>query len=135
MTMARDDSSEDGLIPLVPLDEEEERRLRQARLEDLRAHRDLLAALTPQPFVPLEHRESLTTADLEHFVINYCLDVFDGRSERAFQHVLQLRRFAALGIQTVEEFLRGKRDEALQHIPPDRLRNLLGMLLAEVGRK
>ncbi|MBN1942143.1 MAG: hypothetical protein JW849_02510 [Phycisphaerae bacterium] len=130
--MTPNDPDEDGLIPLSPLDEDEERRRRDALREDLQANRDLLAAMTHQPSVPLEHRENLTTADLEHFVINYCLDTYDGRPDRAFQNVLQLRRFAALGIQTVQEFLDGKEDPALKHIPSDQLPKLLRTLQDDI---
>lgn len=130
--MDENEPNEDGLIPLAPLDEDDEIRRREALREDLQANHDMLAAMTRQPVVPLEHRENLTTADLEHFVINYCLDAFEGRSERAFQNVQQLRRFAALGMQTVEEFQAGKKDEALKLIPADRLKKLLRTLLTDL---
>lgn len=126
------DEPNDDLIPMTPLDADDERRRRQAMREDLQANRDLLAAMTRRPTVPLEHRENLTTADLEHFVINYCLDSYDGRAERAFQNVLQLRRFAALGMQTVQEFIAGKEDPALKHIPTKRLAQLYQTLLADL---
>lgn len=130
--MAPNEPNEDDLIPLSPLDEDDERRRRDALRENFQADRDLLAAMTRQPMVPLEHRENLTTADLEHFVINYCLDSYDGRKERAFQNVLQLRRFTTLGIQTVEEFIAGKEEPALKHIPSDHLAKLLHTLLDDV---
>jgi hypothetical protein len=130
--MNPDEPNEDGLIPVAPLDEDEERRRREAMHEDLQTNHDLLAAMTRRPIVPLEHRDDLTTADLEHFVINYCLDAFDGRSERAFQNALQLRRFGSLGMRTVEEFIAGKQDPALKHIPSQRLAKLLRTLQADL---
>jgi hypothetical protein len=130
--MGRKKRNNDDLIPLSPLDEDDERQRRQAMEEDLQDNRDLIEALTRRPVVPLEHRENLTTADLEHFVINYCLDTYDGRAERAFQNVLQLRRFSALGTQTVQEFIDGKQDPALKHIPAERRAKLYRTLLDDL---
>lgn len=130
--MHPNEPNEDDLIPLSPLDEDDERRRRQAREEDLHANRELLEAMTRRPNVPLEHRENLTMVDLEHFVINYCLDSHDGHLERAFQNVQQLRRFAALGRRTVEEFIDGKEDPALKDIPAEQLANFYQSLLDEI---
>lgn len=131
MTMAMNDPDDD-LIPLAPLDEDEEQRRREAMENDLRSNHDLLEAMTRRPSVPLEHRENLITTDLEHFVINYCLDSYDGHSQRAYTHAIQLRRFGALGKQTAQEFIDGKKDPALKHIPSDRLAKLFQTLLDEL---
>lgn len=126
--MAKDENNQNDLIPLAPLDEEEERKRREAQLRDLRANGDILAAMTRQPSIPLEHRENLTTADLEHFVINYCLDAFEGKRERTRQYEMQLRRFGTLGRETVEEFLAGKQEPAVKHIPTRQLERILRSL-------
>ena len=132
MTMVQYEDSEDDLIPLTPLDEEEERKRREERRKDFQANEELLAAMERKPSVPLEHREDLTTADLEHFVINYCLDMFEGKRERTRQYVFQLRRFGSLGRKTVEEFVTGKQDPALEHIPDRQLKRLLHILRNDV---
>ncbi len=122
------ETEHDDTLPLAPLDEEEERQRREALRREQEEQRDLLAAMTRRPTVPLEHRENLSTSDLEHFVINYVLDLSAGHRDRACLHVLQLQTFGALGIETVEEFLQGKRDPALRSVPPTTLRRYLRYL-------
>jgi hypothetical protein len=125
-----DEKSDDDLIPLEPLDEQEEARRRETIRRAQAEERDLLAELAGPMPIPLEHRENLSAEDLEHFVINYCLDLIHGQRERAQQHVRQLRRFGPLGRQAVEDVLNTKLgDPALAKIPQDMLRKFLRDLL------
>ena len=129
-TRVPDEEQDDGLIPLVPLDEKEEARRRETIDKLLEAQRDLIAEMTGELPVPLEHRENLTSADLEHFVVNYCLDLAAGRDERAQMHVGTLRRFAPVARSAVENFLSGKSKEpVLGSIPSKTLQKWLKRLL------
>ena len=130
-----DEECDDRLIPLVPLDEEEETRRRETidRLLDLQ--HDLIAEMTGELPTPLEHRENLSGADLEHFVVNYCLDLSAGQHERARKNIANLRRFAPVARTAVEDLLSGKsREPALGFIPPKTLQKWLKQLLAEIGK-
>ncbi len=125
-----DEECEDGLIPLAPLDEEEETRRRETIDRLLDMQHDLIAEMTGDIPIPLEHRENLSGADLEHFVVNYCLDLSAGRYERAQKHLANLHRFAPVARTAVEDLLSGKsREPALGSIPPKTLRKWLKQLL------
>ena len=102
---------DDDEIPLVPLDEQEERQRKKEVLSRLEVEQDLIRETGGAPHVPLEHRDELTSADLHHFVINYCLDMSQGNIERAATHAGQLAEFGGLAFQAVEDFLAGKVDE------------------------
>jgi hypothetical protein len=118
------------IIPLKPLDEADERR----RAEHLRRLRELEEPLRAEradrPHVPLAHREDLTAADLEHFVVNYCLDSHHFHVDRLEAHVRDLRRFGALGRRAVLNFIEGRaREAALDAIDEDELDALFHELL------
>ena len=119
--------SEEEIIPMAPLDEEEERR----RAEQLKALRqreeELLSDNGPEPEAPpLEHREDLKPKELYHFVVNYCLDIANSQLERAEGHVATLRKFGEQGKQAVDDFLTGTAIEpALGAIPPAVLQGFL----------
>jgi hypothetical protein len=131
-----DEKDNDDLIPLAPLDEEEEARRRQEHRDALAEQQDLMAEMSRELPVPLEHREDLGTKDLEHFVINYCLDIAHGQHERAQQHIRQLRKFGKLGQQTVEEFLAEKMgDPALKAIPPKLAEKWIRRMLDQVAER
>ena len=132
-TCVPDEEQDDGLIPLVPLDEKEEARRRETIDKLLQTQHDLIAEMTGELPVPLEHRENLTSADLEHFVVNYCLDLAAGRDERAKMHVESLRQFPPVASSAVEDFLSGKSKEpALGPIPSKTLEKWLKRLLKEL---
>ena len=125
---------DDGTIPLAPIDEEEEHR----RQEQLRALYEQELALLSETGgvaddVPLEHREEIDSEDLYHFVVNYCLDMANGKLDRAERHAEQLRRYGHWGAQAVDDFLSGSaREAALDYIPPRVLEGFLRQLLKRV---
>lgn len=127
------DNTDDDLIPLQPLDEQEEQRQRDLEEQIRSSSREYLAEIRGDPPIPLEHREDLSAADVGHFVVNYCIDRMQGRDERAATQARQLRRFPRIGQEAVEYYLRGKWTEAvLDPIPPKQLRVFLRQLLVEL---
>ncbi|MBS3820852.1 MAG: hypothetical protein GVY16_06265 [Planctomycetes bacterium] len=129
--MTDEPDHDDGeLIPLEPLDEaaEQQRARRLRELRDIEA--PLRAGSAHLPTVPLEHREDLGPGDLEHFVVNYCLDSHNFHIERLELHVRQLRRFGETGRAAVRSFLEGRSSEpALRDVEPDALDGMLRELL------
>jgi phage FluMu protein Com len=124
---------DDDVIPLAPLDEEEERRAQAERRALYEQEQELLSETGGPVLVPLEHRGDLTSEDLHHFVVNYCLDLADGKLPRAEQNVEQLRRFGMLGIEAVDDFIEGMATEpALDHIPRPVLQGFLKELKSRV---
>jgi hypothetical protein len=124
------DHDDDEIIPLAPVDEEAERRQRRAFQEDEEA---LAAEMAHRPVVPLEHTPELSAADLEHLVINYCLDAHHLHHQRLAVHVYRLRRFGELGREAVYRVLDGETDEpALRAIDADELRGFLNDLLEQL---
>jgi len=125
---------DDGLIPLAPIDEEAERREREERRNLYAQEQNLLAESGGTPPVPLEHRDDLTSEELHHFVVNYCLDMAEGKLDRAQTYVAQLKGFGALGTQAVEDFASGTVDEpALKQIPQPVLQAFLKQLTEQAG--
>lgn len=125
--------AEEDLLPLAPVDEEEERKRAQEirRLRD--QDRELIAETGGQPDVPLEHRKDMTPEDLYHLVVNYCLDLANSNLERARTHVAKLRQFRLMAQQAVNDFLAGKASEqALSRIPPRVLQGFLARLRDEL---
>ena len=81
--------------------------------------RELLHEMGAEPQVPLEQKENLTSADLHHFVVNYCMDMFKGNPERAEAVVSKLKKLRFTAIEAVQDFQSGKADEdILKTIPP-----------------
>ncbi len=126
----------DELIPLAPIDEEEEKR-RQDEIHDLFEREKALLGEMGGPDaepVPLEHREDLTPEDLHHYVINYCLAMANGKLEQAEQQAIELRKYGHTGMAAVNEFLEGEADEpALKDVPPPVLEQFLRGLLDKVS--
>jgi len=124
--------SEEDILPLKPIDEEEQRREQEFRRALLEEELDLRAEIGDTdavPTVPLEHREDISSEDLHHFVVNYCLDLYNGNKERAQTHLAQLKKFGGVGMKAVQDFLSGKVQEpALQEIPSDTLKEYLSLL-------
>ena len=116
--------SEEEILPLAEVDEQEERREKE-RIEALyRQEHDLLAQTGSAPATPLEHREEITTADLHHFVINFCLEMARDRVEAADAEAAKLRKFGPLGIKALEEIASGKVHEPAFEALPRRPREL-----------
>ncbi len=123
--------SEDELLPLAPLDEEEERRTAREVEQLRRQESELIAEMggSGEEAVPLEHREEVKAEDVHHHVVNYCLDMASSRLERAETHVRELKKFGAAGREAVGDFLSGRVIEpALDIIPRELLNGLLTQL-------
>ena len=131
--------SEEELIPLTPLDEDQERK----RQEELRAARQMDQALllheskspsADDATTPMSDREDLSAPDVYHFVVNFCLDKYAGKELRASSHVVELQNFRPAARQAVDDFLSGKALEpALQDIPVRTLNNFLTELKRQLG--
>jgi len=122
------------LIPLAPIDEEEERHFAEERKALYDQEQGLLDATGPSgDSVPLDQREDVSSADVHHFVVNYLLDMFDGNLKRAGTHADKLKSFGDAGIGAVDEFLEGKAEEpAIGHIPEPIRQGFLRELRARV---
>ena len=108
-------------IPLAPIDEASEQS-RVAEVESLRAQeRELLHALSGEPEAPLEHKEDLRSEDLRHFVVNYCMDMFNGDLQRADVHVRKLKKFKFTALEAVEDFRAGKVTELVLSAVPKKV--------------
>ena len=126
--------SEDDVIPLAEIDEEEERRAQQEIQALRQQEQDLLAETGGEPPVPLEHREEITSDDLHHFVVNYCLDMANGKLDRAETHVAQLRKYGSLAQDAVKDFAGGSASEpALGSIPQPVLQGFLKRLREQLS--
>ena len=125
--------SEDELLPLAPLDEEEEKQRQKEVEELLRQERELLAESKDQPGQSPEQR--LDGEDVSHYVVNYCLDMFSGNLKRAELHIDSLKKSGPSGFQTVADFLNGSvKEDALKKIPPRVLQGFLVQLREQVKK-
>ena len=111
--------SDDEILDLAPLDEEEERNRQKLESELWAQDRDLIAHTGGAETAPLSERDDLSSEDLHHFVINYCIDMASGNLERAYKHADELRSFGKLGAEAVKYFqiVQGA-EPALAKIPP-----------------
>jgi len=126
--------TEDDLIPLAPIDEAAEARERAERRALYEQEKDLLGQTDGETPVPLEHRADLTSEDLHHFVVNYCLDLVDGKLPEAEKSAEQLTRYGSLAAEAVDDFLTGKAMEpALDRIPRPVMQGFLKQLKEQVG--
>jgi hypothetical protein len=125
---------EEDLIPMAPLDEEEE-RLAEAEVRSLLEQEKELLGETGGPApVPLEFRGEIAAADLHHFVVTYCLDMADGKLHRAEMHAEKLGEYVPLAGQAVEDFISGTAMEpALDPIPRPVLQGFLRELKDRVS--
>jgi phage FluMu protein Com len=112
---------EDDVLDLEPEDTEYERR-RQEEIRKLREQEKELIAERDDSGPPLEQRSDVQPEDLHHFVVNYVLDMSNSQLERAEQHVRNLRKHGSLGVDAVDDFIKGKVDEPALGDVPDRLR-------------
>lgn len=128
---ARGDNGD--LIPLAPVDEEDERKTKEEIRSLLEQERELLVETSGPPAIPLSQRENISSEDLHHFVVNYCLDMAAGKLHRAGMYVEQLREYGPTGVQAVEDFISGGAIElALDPIPRPVLQEFLKQLKGDV---
>jgi len=132
--------SDEELLDLAPEDEDLNRKgeaERQALAEEEHA---LLAEAAGEGSTPLDQRDDLTPEDLYHFVVNYCLDMFNGKLEQAEVQIQELQKFSSMGISAVEDFINDKaQEEALGAVPEPVLKGFLkelrGKIMAGAGKK
>ncbi len=110
--------SEEDIIPLADEDEEAERRDRELRLKLIEQEKELLHETGGDPEVPLDQRDDVKAGDLQHFVINYCMDMANGKLDRAETNARKLRSFGPPAFQALEGFINHEvSDPALKSIP------------------
>ena len=121
--------SEDDVLDLAPIDEEEERR-RQENIRKLHeAEKELLKAAADEAEPTADDRASATPEGVYHHVVNYCIDMANGRLERANLTVAKLRKLGYAAHQAVEDFQTGKALEpSLDLIPTKVLQGFLTQL-------
>lgn len=123
--------SDDELLPLAPIDEAEERRLAEERKALHQQAKELLAEDGSGPEVPLEHKDAanVTSGDLHHFVINFCIDLAEGQLDRAETYIPRLRKYGPKGREAIDDFLSGRvLEPALDRIPGRVLQGFLAQL-------
>lgn len=113
---------EEDLIPLKPIDEQgtDDAAADSEQIKHL--EKELLHEMSGEPSLPLDQKEDLTSEDLHHLVVNYCLDMFHGNCERAERVVDQLKQFKFTAVQAVNDFRSGKADEPVMKAIPPKLR-------------
>jgi hypothetical protein len=128
--------ADDEILDLAPLDEEEERRHQAEVRRLLEQEKALLAAGKEEPAAgPLDERETVTSDDVQHFVVNYCLDMFSSKLDRLRVHVQGLRKYKPAGMQAVDDLLCDRvKEPALKAIPPRALKAFLAQLRDELKR-
>jgi phage FluMu protein Com len=128
--------SEEDVLPLAPVDEQEERRRAEKVQKLLEEEKELLEEQRGEAAPPLEQREDLASEELHHFVVNYCLDMANSKLERAGVHVKRLKEFGGLGVEAVDDFIDGNAAEpALEAIPPKVLQGFLSELKSQVSSR
>jgi 23S rRNA U2552 (ribose-2'-O)-methylase RlmE/FtsJ len=125
--------SEDEILDMAPLDEEDERQ-HQKLVDELRAkEHDLIANTGATESVPLSERDDLSSEDLHHFVINYCLDMAEGNLERAHKHASELKPYNKLAAEAIKYFQIVQGDEpALANIPQPVVQGFLKDLIERI---
>jgi len=128
----KSDDEED--LALAPLDDQADPQ-QDEELAELRKMEKLMLAedaATPAS-EPLEQRDKVTAEDVQHYVVNYCLDMAASRLDRAESHAAKLKRFGYAGIEAADDFLCGKALEpALDSIPVKVLHGFLEQLKSAI---
>ncbi len=80
---------------------------------------------------PLEQREDVGAEDVQHLVVNYCLDIAASKLERAETHVAELRKVPGPAKEAIGAFVSGQvLEPALDSIPAPVLQAFLQQLKA-----
>ena len=120
---------EEDLIPLSADGEEGNSGADQESQEIKAMERELLHEMDREPSVPLDQKEDLSSEDLHHLVVNYCMDMFGGNLERAESVARDLKKLKYTAVRAVEDFESGKATEGvLKTIPAKVLRGFLAEL-------
>ncbi len=125
--------SEDELIPLAPEDEDYERRRKEEAMRLIEQDPAVVAGGEGEE-PPLEQRDDVDSEDIQHLVVNYCLDMADGNLDRAKQHASRLRQWPSAAGRAVDDLLNKKTLEpALDRIPDKVLAGFLRELKKGIG--
>lgn len=127
---------DEELFELAPEDEQEEQRRRQEQEQLRRRERELLSesGADESKDVPLTHREDLGPEDVQHLVVNYCLDLAGSKLERAEASLNEMKKVRHMVRQVADDFASGKALEpALAHIPTKVLQSFLTQLKKALG--
>ncbi|MGC9454603.1 MAG: hypothetical protein ACP5HU_07035 [Phycisphaerae bacterium] len=109
--------SDDELIPLAAEDEEFEQRRREENRRLIEQDPAVIAGGEGEE-VPLEDRDDVSADDVQHLVVNYCMDMGEGNLDRAKRHASRLRQWPKAARQAIDDLLNKKTLEpALDSIP------------------
>lgn len=106
-------------IPLSPLNETQEQQ--QHKEFGSLIERELLREASGDSGAPLDQKENLTSEDLHHFVVNYCMDMYKANLEQAETHAQKIKKFKFTAIQAVEDFETGKVTESILKVIPKKV--------------
>jgi len=126
--------SEDDILPLAPIDEEEERRLRE---EEEALWREDIALLDTSDdntdASVVEGHSDMSSEELRRFAINYCLAMAGSDLDRASTLVVKLKRFGLLGHEAVDGLMNDDAlDPALAGLPAPLVKGFLAQLRKEL---
>ncbi len=125
---------EEGLIPLAPIDEEEERHYKETLDKIVKQEHDVIAESGGELRPTMPDPENFTSEELHHFVVNYCLNMSNSKLDIAALEVAKLKKYGPEGLQAVEDFIDGSAFElALDVIPANLLKGFLAKLKAKLG--
>lgn len=124
-------AEDDDIIPLAPLDEDEEKHRKAEIAKCLKMQEALLEEQAGQPVpVPLEHRENVTARDMDHHIVNYCMDSYNGQAERLRLHLAKMLVNREMAIQSADDFLNGRVvEKTLKIMLPEELAEYLKELI------
>ncbi|MBS3733429.1 MAG: RNHCP domain-containing protein [Phycisphaerae bacterium] len=121
-------------LPLTPVDNEAERRHEEELHRLVDQELSQLDEDDMREQVPLDQRDEVSSRDLHHFVVNYCLDMAAGKLDRAETHAEKLAAYGKTGTQAVDEFLMGNALEpALDDMPPKVKNGYLNQLREKIS--
>ena len=123
-------------IDLAPLDEGDELERRQEIDSLMAAERDLLSHTTRAESAPRlneKHADQISSKDLHHLVVNYCLDMAAGQLERADRAAFELNGHHDANRQAISDFVTGQvLEPALDAIPTKVLQGFLANLMKQM---
>jgi len=115
--------SEDELIPLASVDEQEEKELERRREELLKEEMKVRETEGGTDEIGgLENRQDLSSEDLHRYVAKYVSAMYNSKFDEAEAEVQRLKKFRYTGLQAVEDFLTGKASDPAMKNVPDKLR-------------
>ncbi|HNX27734.1 MAG TPA: hypothetical protein PKK48_10040 [Phycisphaerae bacterium] len=124
---------EDIVIPLAPLDEAAETRRKEEIRRCLEIQESLIAEQTGQGVIPMEHRENLSARDMDHLIVNYCIDSYNCNIGRLRVHIEKMRPYKDIAILSANDFLYGRvAEKSLNVMLPEELADYLNDLIGRL---